>query len=151
KLTNIRTHAKDEAVRLIPPIQMTLEKALAYIADDELVEVTPTAIRLRKKLLDPNERRKDERRKEAERVGDLAGGADLSAPTDSSLRARHCATRTRRDPRFRPPRAGGNAHFAGAACRRCNIPLDREHVSTFRAGANAPRRRSVAKPHQWPA
>jgi GTP-binding protein len=68
KLTNIRTHAKDEAVRLIPPIQMTLEKALAYIADDELVEVTPRAIRLRKKLLDPNERRKDERRREAERV-----------------------------------------------------------------------------------
>ena len=68
KLTNIRTHAKDEAVRLIPPIQMTLEKALAYIADDELVEVTPTAIRLRKKLLHPNDRRKDERRKEAERV-----------------------------------------------------------------------------------
>jgi GTP-binding protein len=68
KLTNIRTHAKDEAVRLIPPIQMTLEKALAYIADDELVEVTPMAIRLRKRLLDPNERRKEERRKEAERV-----------------------------------------------------------------------------------
>src|SRR5438874_8183569 len=68
KLTNIRTHAKDEAVRLIPPMQMTLEKALAYIAEDELVEVTPKAIRLRKKLLDPNERRKDERRKEAERV-----------------------------------------------------------------------------------
>jgi GTP-binding protein len=68
KLTNIRTHAKDEAVRLIPPIQMTLEKALAYIGDDELVEVTPKAIRLRKKLLDPNERKKEERRKEAERV-----------------------------------------------------------------------------------
>ena len=68
KLTNIRTHAKDEAVRLIPPIQMTLEKALAYITDEELVEVTPKAIRLRKKLLDPNERKKDERRKEAERV-----------------------------------------------------------------------------------
>ncbi len=68
KLTNIRTHSKDEAVRLIPPIQMTLEKALAYITDDELVEVTPKAIRLRKKLLDPNERKKDERRKEAERV-----------------------------------------------------------------------------------
>ena len=64
KLTNIRTHAKDEAVRLIPPIQMTLEKALAYIAEDELVEVTPKAIRLRKKLLDPNERKKQERRKE---------------------------------------------------------------------------------------
>jgi GTP-binding protein len=68
KLTNIRTHAKDEAVRLIPPIQMTLERALAYITDDELVEVTPKAIRLRKKLLDPNERKKEERRREAERV-----------------------------------------------------------------------------------
>jgi GTP-binding protein len=68
KLTNIRTHSKDEAVRLTPPIRMTLEKALAYIGDDELVEVTPKSIRLRKKLLDPNERKRDERRKEAERV-----------------------------------------------------------------------------------
>src|SRR6202163_3252380 len=68
KLTNIRTHSKDEAVRLIPPIQVTLEKALAYITDDELVEVTPKAIRLRKKLLDPNDRKKAERVKEAERV-----------------------------------------------------------------------------------
>jgi GTP-binding protein len=68
KLTNIRTHCKDEAVRLIPPIQMTLEKALAYIADDELVEITPKSIRLRKRLLDPNDRKKEERRKEAERV-----------------------------------------------------------------------------------
>jgi GTP-binding protein len=65
KLTNIRTHSKDEAVRLIPPIQMTLERALAYIEDDELVEVTPKAIRLRKKLLDPNERKREERRKQA--------------------------------------------------------------------------------------
>jgi GTP-binding protein len=68
KLTNIRTHSKDEAVRLTPPIQMTLEKALAYIGDDELVEVTPKSIRLRKKLLDPHERKRDERKKEAERV-----------------------------------------------------------------------------------
>ncbi len=68
KLTNIRTHAKDEAIRLTPPIRMTLEKALAYIEDDELVEVTPKSIRLRKKLLDPNDRKRDERRKEAERV-----------------------------------------------------------------------------------
>ena len=68
KLTNIRTHSKDEAVRLTPPILMTLEKALAYIADDELVEVTPKSIRLRKKLLDPNERKKEERRKEVEQV-----------------------------------------------------------------------------------
>jgi GTP-binding protein len=68
KLTNIRTHSKDEQIRLTPPIRMTLEKALAYIEDDELVEVTPKSIRLRKKLLDPVERKRDERRKEAERV-----------------------------------------------------------------------------------
>ena len=66
KLTNIRTHAKDEAVRLVPPIQMTLEKALAYIGDDELVEVTPKSIRLRKSLLDPNDRKRAERAKAAE-------------------------------------------------------------------------------------
>ncbi len=65
KLTNIRTTSKDEAVRLTPPIRMTLEKALAYIEDDELVEVTPKSIRLRKKQLDPNERKKQERMREA--------------------------------------------------------------------------------------
>ncbi|MDI3469631.1 MAG: GTP-binding protein TypA/BipA [Pseudolabrys sp.] len=65
QLTNIRTTSKDEAVRLTPPIRMTLEKALAYIQDDELVEVTPKSIRLRKKLLDENERKKDERAREA--------------------------------------------------------------------------------------
>jgi len=68
KLTNIRTHSKDEAVRLTPPTRMTLEKALAYIQDDELVEVTPQSIRLRKKILDPNDRKKEERRKEFEPV-----------------------------------------------------------------------------------
>src|SRR5690606_24558404 len=68
KLTNIRTTSKDEAVRLTPPIRMSLEKALAYIQDDELVEVTPKSIRLRKKLLDENERKRDERAREAESV-----------------------------------------------------------------------------------
>jgi GTP-binding protein len=68
QLTNIRTTSKDEAVRLTPPIRMTLEKALAYIEDDELVEVTPKSIRLRKKLLDENDRKKAERQKEAEAV-----------------------------------------------------------------------------------
>lgn len=68
KLTNIRTTSKDEAVRLTPPMKMTLEKALAYIQDDELVEVTPKSIRLRKKILDPNERKKEERRRVAEGV-----------------------------------------------------------------------------------
>ncbi|WP_026869843.1 translational GTPase TypA [Inquilinus limosus] len=66
QLTNIRAAGKDEAVRLTPPIQMTLERALTYINDDELVEVTPKTIRLRKQILDPNERKKIERqRKEA--------------------------------------------------------------------------------------
>ena len=68
KLTNIRTTSKDEAVRLTPPIRMTLEKALAYIEDDELVEVTPRSIRLRKKILDPNDRKKEEKRREVAEV-----------------------------------------------------------------------------------
>jgi GTP-binding protein len=68
KLTNIRTTSKDEAVRLTPPIRMTLEKALAYIEDDELVEVTPKSIRLRKKLLDEHDRKRAERSREAEAV-----------------------------------------------------------------------------------
>ena len=68
KLTNIRTTSKDEAVRLTPPIRMTLEKALAYIQDDELVEVTPKSVRLRKLILDPNDRKKAVRMKEAEAV-----------------------------------------------------------------------------------
>ncbi|KJS36616.1 MAG: GTP-binding protein TypA [Hyphomonas sp. BRH_c22] len=58
KLTNMRASGTDEAVRLTPPIQMTLEKSLAYIADDELVEVTPSNIRLRKIYLDPHERKR---------------------------------------------------------------------------------------------
>ncbi|MCZ4297615.1 translational GTPase TypA [Henriciella marina] len=58
KLTNVRASGTDEAVRLTPPLQMTLERSLAYIADDELVEVTPQSIRLRKIHLDPHERKK---------------------------------------------------------------------------------------------
>ncbi|KMO28432.1 GTP-binding protein TypA [Methylobacterium variabile] len=65
KLTNIRTTSKDEAVRLTPPIRMTLERSLAWIQDDELVEVTPKSIRLRKAVLDPNDRKRAERAKEA--------------------------------------------------------------------------------------
>ncbi|HYJ59521.1 MAG TPA: translational GTPase TypA [Methyloceanibacter sp.] len=68
KLTNIRTTSKDEAVRLTPPLRMILERALAYIDDDELVEVTPKSIRLRKRHLDPNERKKAERARLTEDV-----------------------------------------------------------------------------------
>ncbi len=58
KLTNIRASGTDEAVRLTPPVRMSLEQAIAYIESDELVEVTPKSIRLRKRALDPNERKR---------------------------------------------------------------------------------------------
>ena len=58
QLTNIRAAGKDEAVKLTPPRQITLEYALTYIQEDELVEVTPQSIRLRKKGLDTNTRKK---------------------------------------------------------------------------------------------
>jgi GTP-binding protein len=58
KLTNMRASGKDEAIKLTPPIRMTLDRALSWIQDDELVEVTPKTIRLRKLYLDPNERKR---------------------------------------------------------------------------------------------
>jgi GTP-binding protein len=66
KLSNVRAAGKDDAMILTPPMRLTLEKAMSYIADDELVEVTPESIRLRKRWLDPNERKKQERKKEGE-------------------------------------------------------------------------------------
>ncbi len=64
QLTNIRAAGKDEAIKLTPPIRMTLEKALAWIADDELVEITPKSIRLRKTILDPIDRKRADRSKQ---------------------------------------------------------------------------------------
>ncbi len=61
KLTNIRAAGKDEALLLIPPRRLSLEEAIAYVGDDELVEVTPGAIRLRKRELDPNARKRASR------------------------------------------------------------------------------------------
>jgi GTP-binding protein len=58
KLTNVRASGTDEAVKLTPPVIMTLEQAIAYIDDDELVEVTPKSIRMRKRFLDPHERKR---------------------------------------------------------------------------------------------
>ncbi|MCI8383660.1 MAG: translational GTPase TypA [Clostridia bacterium] len=62
-LTNTRASGSDEALRLVPPIQMSLEKAIEFIQDDELVEITPTSIRLRKKILDSKERERASRNK----------------------------------------------------------------------------------------
>ena len=61
QLTNIRASGKDEATVLTPPMKLSLERALSYIEEDELVEVTPKSIRLRKAILDPNERKRAER------------------------------------------------------------------------------------------
>ena len=61
QLTNVRASGKDEAIRLTPPRRLTLEQAIAYIGDDELVEVTPKAIRLRKEVLNPSFRKKRQR------------------------------------------------------------------------------------------
>ncbi|NJM82455.1 MAG: translational GTPase TypA [Tabrizicola sp.] len=61
KLTNVRASGTDEAVRLTPHIRMSLEEAIAYIDDDELVEVTPKIIRLRKRILDPHDRKRQSR------------------------------------------------------------------------------------------
>jgi GTP-binding protein len=66
KLTNVRASGKDESVVLTPPVRMSLEKALAYIGEDELVEVTPKSIRLRKSILDPHLRKRTSRAKEAD-------------------------------------------------------------------------------------
>ena len=58
QLTNVRASGKDESIRLTPPRRMTLEQAIAYIEDDELVEVTPKNIRLRKQILNPSFRKR---------------------------------------------------------------------------------------------
>jgi len=65
QLTNFRSTGKDDAIRLTPPRKMSLEQAIAYIDDDEMVEVTPESIRLRKSMLDPHERKKHKRKMEA--------------------------------------------------------------------------------------
>ena len=96
KLTNIRTHAHDEALRLTPPRPLTLEAAIEFIAVDELVEVTPTSIRLRKRLLPKHDRRREARprrgpaRSEARLTEDPAGRSGVIAAA-----CRRRAARTR--------------------------------------------------------
>jgi GTP-binding protein len=74
KLTNIRTHAHDEALRLTPPRPLTLESAIEFIGEDELVEVTPNAIRLRKRLLVKHERERERSRQSDLRQADARPG-----------------------------------------------------------------------------
>ena len=65
QLTNVRASGTDEAIRLTPPRRMSLEDAIAYVNDDELLEVTPLNLRLRKRYLDPNVRKREDRKKDA--------------------------------------------------------------------------------------
>ena len=65
-LTNTRASGSDDALRLVPPLQMSLEKAIEFIGEDELVEVTPLNIRLRKVILDSKTREREARRRMAE-------------------------------------------------------------------------------------
>jgi GTP-binding protein len=69
KLTNMRTHSHDEAIRLTPPREITLESAIEFIGSDELVEVTPKSIRLRKRILSQHDRRRAAGREYEQRVG----------------------------------------------------------------------------------
>ena len=66
KLTNMRTTSSDENIKLETPRKLTLELALEFIEEDELIEVTPGGIRLRKRILDVNQRRKDTKRRAAQ-------------------------------------------------------------------------------------
>jgi GTP-binding protein len=63
QLTNVRASGSDEAIKLVPPVDMNLEKALEWIEDDELLEITPLNIRIRKKVLDPVARKRASRKK----------------------------------------------------------------------------------------
>ena len=116
KLTNIRTTSKDEAVRLTPPIRMTLEKALAYIEDDELVEVTPKSIRLRKKLLDPNERKRRRAAQGSRRQRD-ARFARVALACGAARRHASGGTRLRRTALERLRRS---ETISSRACAPCN-------------------------------
>ncbi|MDQ6963747.1 MAG: translational GTPase TypA, partial [Mariprofundales bacterium] len=58
KLTNVRASGKDDAIDLVPPLEMTLERAIEFISDDELVEITPKSLRIRKRLLKEHERKR---------------------------------------------------------------------------------------------
>jgi GTP-binding protein len=71
KLTNVRASGKDDAILLTPPIKLTLEYAVEFIADDELAEITPQTIRLRKRFLKETDRKRAARMEEGKKVGDI--------------------------------------------------------------------------------
>ena len=139
KLTNIRTTAADEKLFLTPPRELSLEAALEFINDDELVEVTPKAIRLRKRVLDHNERKRVEKLRDLGRggvkrllprvlVGVAAGVAVYVALLHLGGRPRGGGGPAR----VRPGRGGGRA---GAGGRQLPGPLRALAILPARAGA----------------
>ena len=131
-LTNFRVSGKDDAIRLTPPKRLTLEQAIAYIDDDELVEVTPKSIRLRKRHLDPNERKKASRAP-SRRLGDAPcrkrqgnwKPTDRCHPGqhDSPSQAKRLSSRLDRDPDAAPPpNPRPNRATQRPRLRRCHQP-----------------------------
>ena len=118
KLTNIRTHAHDEALRLTPPRPLTLESAIEFIAGDELVEVTPQSIRLRKRSLSQHDRRRERGREEDRRV---------SVAERSATRA---PSRTRADlgRRARPPARPGQSRVTRRTGTTTSPPVPRSTI-----------------------
>ncbi|CAI8013848.1 50S ribosomal subunit assembly factor BipA [Geodia barretti] len=119
QLTNVRAAGKDDAVRLSPPRPLPLEIALAYLADDELLEVTPASIRLRKRLLDPHARRRAARENVAAPLSAEPAGRYVRAlsrarniarrlPNIASARRPGLARRVRLKPRRRSLAVSGS-------------------------------------------
>ena len=144
KLTNVRASGKDESIRLTPPRRLTLEQAMAWIEDDELVEVTPAAIRLRKAYLDPNERKKRSARRK--RVNgrdrppssdfddvDVATASQAKPPHPQSRRA-HAPVRSDLSPvtTLALPRTSSAQSFARNARRRFHVHAAAPFVAALR-------------------
>ena len=113
KLTNMRTHSHDEAIRLTPPRELTLESAIEFIGADELVEVTPKSIRLRKRVLSQHDRRRIAGR-EYER-----GSRRSATRSSDSLRGQRRAVRREQARPGGAGSVGGSGTGLGVQSRRC--------------------------------
>jgi hypothetical protein len=146
KLTNVRASGTDEAVRLTPPVKMSLEEAIAYIDDDELVEVTPKIIRLRKRFLDPHERKRQSRAASPSGGGgaersekkEFSAGKGVTGQGPEAPPFRSCGTIPMQDPVEPDARSG-----------RSRLPitgLGAPFIRQVALGVQSPSRRSPDRP-----
>jgi hypothetical protein len=168
KLTNIRAAGSDETIILTPPREFSLEEALEFIEADELVEVTPKSVRLRKRALDHNQRKRDERSADSSRAGRACGSRRTAGGRDddngaSVISIRRSAFWTAADRpadhqrRTRPAGAGPHNAAASLTANDPHRPSRRARRSPWRgrlnhdatARPNAPRE-GVAQPPQPP-